>query len=101
MYFINVPIVNSDLRPDILLINSQEVIISELTCPMESSLIEKTAKCQQLASSYTAQSLNVSFYVFEVSASGLNTDSVSIFPQKLLVPTKAVKKYVRNIHLQL
>ncbi|KAL0218150.1 hypothetical protein RCL1_008998 [Eukaryota sp. TZLM3-RCL] len=41
---ISLPLINSTLRPDILLINSKEVLIAELTCPMESSLNSRHMK---------------------------------------------------------
>ncbi|KAL0213501.1 hypothetical protein RCL1_007127 [Eukaryota sp. TZLM3-RCL] len=79
--YTSLPLINSTLRPDILLINSKEVLIAELTCPMESSLnsrhSEKTAKYQHLASLYRGQSFDVSIYAFEISARGLVADSVS------------------------
>ncbi|KAL0217750.1 hypothetical protein RCL1_008599 [Eukaryota sp. TZLM3-RCL] len=99
--YASLPLINSTLRPDILLINSKEVLIAELACPMESSLnsrhSEKTTKYQQLASLYRGQSFDVSIYAFENSARDLVADSVSTFFEKLKIPKEIVKSVSQKL----
>ncbi|KAL0217889.1 hypothetical protein RCL1_008738 [Eukaryota sp. TZLM3-RCL] len=91
-YYESLPLVNGDLRPDIILINGNNLIIGELTCPMESSLSsrhqEKESKYYHLSSLFHNQRFVVTICAFEISARGLTADSLFFFLNQLEVPKK-------------
>ncbi|KAL0212949.1 hypothetical protein RCL1_006575 [Eukaryota sp. TZLM3-RCL] len=102
-YYEALPLVNSNLRPDIILINGNNLIVAELSCPMESSLSsryrEKESKYYHLSSLFLNQGFVVTICAFEISAPGLTADSLFFFLNQLEVPKKDVKLIVQKLSL--
>jgi len=78
-------LVESSLRPDIILWNDTEnkVILAELTCPMEHNMeaafIRKLCKYDSLKKELEHKGFDVSFFPFEVTARGICAVTVSEF----------------------
>ena len=78
-------LVESSLRPDIILWNDTEnkVILAELTCPMEHNMeaafIRKLLKYDSLKKELEHKGFDVSFFPFEVTARGICAVTVSEF----------------------
>ncbi|KAL0218001.1 hypothetical protein RCL1_008849 [Eukaryota sp. TZLM3-RCL] len=102
-YYESLPLVNSNLRPDIILINGNNLIIGELTCPMESSLSschrEKESKYYHLSSLFYNQGFVVTICAFEIIARGLIADSLVFFLNQLEVTKQYVKLIVQKLSL--
>ncbi|KAL0225333.1 hypothetical protein RCL1_003245 [Eukaryota sp. TZLM3-RCL] len=73
-YYVHLPFSSSNLRPDLVTIKEKNVLICELSCPMEDYIdvrhSEKTSKYQPLIIELISQGFNPSIFAFEVGALG-------------------------------
>jgi hypothetical protein len=85
---------DSKLKPDIVLINesTKDIIIGELTCPMEAHDITKTKKYHDLANRIAENGFTVRFFAFEVGCRGLVGKSLRKFLTALELPKKIIKE---------
>ncbi|KAL0209319.1 hypothetical protein RCL1_007259 [Eukaryota sp. TZLM3-RCL] len=86
-YDVNFPLINSDLRPDLILVSKvtnstdrESVILGKLTCPMEEWL------------NYVAES-----FAFEVSARGIVAKSCSEFMKRLSIPKEVIPSISKEL----
>ncbi|KAL0225470.1 hypothetical protein RCL1_003382 [Eukaryota sp. TZLM3-RCL] len=75
LHGLHLPFLSSNIRPDLVIINGKQMLICELSCPMEEyndvRHSEKTSKYQILLNELTTQGLTPSVFAVEVGARGV------------------------------
>ncbi|KAL0220216.1 hypothetical protein RCL1_000071 [Eukaryota sp. TZLM3-RCL] len=107
-YYVNFPLINSDLRPDLILVskvanstNRKSIILGELTCPMEEYLdarhAYKSGKYHRLEMILSGLNYVVESFAFEVSARGIVANSCTEFMKRLLIPKEIIPSISKEL----